>query len=502
MTKTIIWSLVTSYYDVLPLPDSGPMKAKEPWSGHFEVQPGVWSIAHTTQFAQPGWRYLDRACGVLSQGGSVVTLVGPDTNAEVSVIIETMDATVPQTVAFRLRPGAPVRALRVWRSTERSQFDRLPDVDVAEGRFTITVEPDAIYSLTTTKGQTKGQYAAPRSREFPLPYADNFEAYPPGKYARYFSDQGGVFEVARRPDDAGQCLRQVIPQNGIDWHYHPTPEPHSLLGSVTWRNYAVRCDVRVEQAGSASIWGRISCSPQTDDPAHGYRLRLDTAGRWSLHSFTNVVAQGDAAFAADRWHRVELRFAGARIRGLLDGARLFELADFNEQRGLAALGTGWNTACFDNFAVQPVPANEVVEPVNLVRGATLSASSQAPEGLEAWRAGDRRGETRWLAAPGPGLGEWLQIDFGKPVRVGAVYVRQYERRIEKYRVQHWDGSQWVDSVSREQREMPEWTDVFPAVETARLRLYVLGTKKGLAPSIWEIEAYDTGGAGAASPAKP
>ena len=77
MTKTVIWSLISSYYDILPLPNSGPMKALEPWSGHYEVQPAIWAIAHTTQFAQPGWKYLDSGCGTLEGQGSYVTLRSP-----------------------------------------------------------------------------------------------------------------------------------------------------------------------------------------------------------------------------------------------------------------------------------------------------------------------------------------------------------------------------------------------------------------------------------------
>ena len=71
MTKTIFWSLVTSYYDNLPLPGSGIMRASTPWSGHYEVQPAVWATAHTTQFAQPGWKYLDGACGMIGRGSYV-----------------------------------------------------------------------------------------------------------------------------------------------------------------------------------------------------------------------------------------------------------------------------------------------------------------------------------------------------------------------------------------------------------------------------------------------
>ena len=56
MTKTVVWSLIAAYYDSLPAADSGPIEADSPWSGHYEIHPALWIIAHTTQFAQPGWR--------------------------------------------------------------------------------------------------------------------------------------------------------------------------------------------------------------------------------------------------------------------------------------------------------------------------------------------------------------------------------------------------------------------------------------------------------------
>jgi galactosylceramidase len=75
-SKTEIWSPVTAYYDSLPLPGSGVLRANEPWSGHYEIQPATSAVAHTTQFAQPGWRYLDSACKMID-GGSVVALQSP-----------------------------------------------------------------------------------------------------------------------------------------------------------------------------------------------------------------------------------------------------------------------------------------------------------------------------------------------------------------------------------------------------------------------------------------
>ncbi|MBI5010469.1 MAG: galactosylceramidase, partial [Bacteroidia bacterium] len=115
-TNVITWSLVTSYYDNLSIPNSGLMYAKTPWSGYFEVQPGIWAAAHTTQFAEPGWKYVDSGCGYLEKG-SYVTLVSPD-RKEFSIIIETVDATASQTVNFKLDAGFGNRSLHVWKSTK------------------------------------------------------------------------------------------------------------------------------------------------------------------------------------------------------------------------------------------------------------------------------------------------------------------------------------------------------------------------------------------------
>lgn len=41
MTKTEIWSPITCYYDNLPLPGSGLMRANTPWSGHYDLQPAL-----------------------------------------------------------------------------------------------------------------------------------------------------------------------------------------------------------------------------------------------------------------------------------------------------------------------------------------------------------------------------------------------------------------------------------------------------------------------------
>lgn len=494
MTKTVIWSLITSYYDTLPLPDSGPMMAKEPWSGHYVVQPATWVIAHTTQFAQPGWKYMDSGCVSLAGGGSCVALRSASIPEDYSLVVETMDAKEPQALVFRLANGLPRKSLHVWRSNERSQFDQVADVPWKGNSCTLTVEPDSVYSLTTTTGQQKGRSQSPPSVEFPLPYAEGFESSTDGKYARYFSDQGGVFEVCQRPDGAGQALRQTVAGPNIDWPGHPTPEPYSLLGSPNWRNYAVSCDAWAETAGTVSVWGRVGASPQSANPAKGYWVSIGTDGHWALKAFTRTLAAGQADFRPGSWHKLELRLVGRRITALADKVELATVNDWTYRRGQAGVGTGWNQGLFDNFLIQPLTGPESPEPVNLAKGAQATASSQWNDQFSARFAINGNPQTRWNSAPGKLTNEWVELNFGKPVRFEAVRLAQFMKRITKYQVQYHDGTAWREALVATHRGEDEWVDAFPPVQSDRIRLVVLEVNgndaRNNTPSLYEIEVLE------------
>ena len=355
MTKTITCYLLDSYYDALAWADNAPMKANTPWSGFYEVWPSIWAMAHTAQFAQPGWQYLDAACRALEHGGSCVALRDPKAGGDYSIIIETADAKAPQTVSFRVAGGLAAGPLHVWRSNARSQFSQQADIAPMGGSFAVRLEPGSIYSLTTTTGQHKGQTAIPAPAAFPSPYQDDFESYGPGKMAKYFSDQAGIFEVAER-GDGGKCLRQTIARRGIDWQYYPNPDPYTILGDVQWRDGEVACDALVERAGEVAIFGRIAKSMQDvahPQPPYAYGLKASTNGRWVLKAHAKTLAAGRVPFAADRWHRLALRFDGSSITAIIDGAAVKSIRDETFRAGMAGLGSGWNNARYDNFSVRP-----------------------------------------------------------------------------------------------------------------------------------------------------
>ncbi len=493
MVKTIIWSLITSYYDDLPLPNSGLMKANQPWSSHYEVQPAVWATAHTTQFVQPGWRYMDSACIMLPGGGSIVALHSLD-ESDFSVIVETMDAETPQTLTFRLAGALDARKLHVWRTTQREQFARLPDVTLSDRAFTTTLEPEAIYSFTTTTGQHKGSVAdIPPSHELAMPYREDFEAYQLGSTPKYLSDQAGVFEVAKRGDGRGQCLRQTVTARTIDWV--TLAWPMTLVGSPNWTNFEVRCDVRAPAGRMVRLVGRVS--RHEHNQGIGYVLSAGTDGQWTLSLIPGgeLLASGSVAFAADTWHNLALRCNGPQIAALVDQAQVARVVSIACTSGMVGIGAGgWYEAEFDNLQVNPL-AEPPLALENLARGVKATASSVWSSEYEADRVNDGRAETRWNAAKGHLVGEWVELDFGRKVRLDTVSVRQFGARITKYKLQAAEGDQWRDIVSRECKGQAQWSVTFAPVATTKLRLVVEAVTgnnpESDTPSVYEIEAYDT-----------
>jgi hypothetical protein len=359
LSSTEIWSPVTSYYDNLAAPNSGLMYANTPWSGHYDVQGAIWATAHTTQFAQPGWQYLDSSSGNLPGKGSYVALRSPDAR-DWSVILETIDATRPQTVSFRLAGDLDAKQIHIWETNHSHTFEHVADLNPKNGAFEFTFDPDSLYSLTTTKGQGKGTAQPPPSAPFPLPYADNFESVSANRTPKYLADQDGAFEVHDCNGRSGHCLEQVISEKPIPWS--PRPDPFTLAGDANWTDYRIAADVRFLSQSPAAIIGRIdSANVFEDEKARwpdGYVLRVRPDGGWELLSTafkkpTVTLASGTTALNVSQWHHLELSFRGNQIVVSLDDKPLATLESSAHMHGMFALGTEWDHIQFDNLYVTP-----------------------------------------------------------------------------------------------------------------------------------------------------
>ena len=318
MTADEIWSPVSAYYDVLPCPGSGLMRANSPWSGNYEVSPAIWATAHTTQFAAPGWTYLEGgASALLTSGGvtngSFVTLKSTN-NFDYSIIIETTGATSSQSLTFHLTNGLSAGKIHVWLTTSNEYFARQPDLTPTNGTFTISLPGNCICTLTTTTGQAKGNPVPPVAKPFPLPFKDDFENYAVTATPKFFSDQAGTFEIFTRADGRGKCLRQVLMQKGLPWI--ADWQPYTVIGGADWKNYEVQADVLIEtNRGLAFVMGRIGSVPGFFDPQpRGYWLALNSGtGSWELHCSSNLLASGSAKIKANRWHQLKLALAGTSL---------------------------------------------------------------------------------------------------------------------------------------------------------------------------------------------
>jgi hypothetical protein len=372
VTAAIYWPVVSAIYDNLPYDNIGLIKCNQPWSGHYVVTPSVWAMAHTAQFTQPGWRYIDSASGFINQDatgahGSFVTLKSPD-GKDYSVIVETVQAKAPQTIRFSVT-GFPKAAVHLWStdftsSNSSDWFVKQPDIIPAEGQFSLAIEPGYVYTLTTTTGQTKGAAAGPgghpASAPFPLPYSDNFEAYSAGKLAKYFSDLYGAFETSRCASGrGGRCLSQVTPAEPTAWK-KTSNRPFTIIGDLDWSDYRVSIDILLEQPGAVDLIGRLTGMSGADTP-DSYVLRVSDSGSWSVLKTSTkqeeaVLASGQVSpLGVGAWHGLSLEFQGGSLTARIDGVALPAVSDSSYSKGMAGLGVvGYALAQFDNFKVDPL----------------------------------------------------------------------------------------------------------------------------------------------------
>ena len=128
--------------------------------------------------------------GWLRQAGTYVTRAS---GSDYSIVAGTKGAIKDQKLAFRLCGGLSARKVCVWRSNRAQQFLRLEDIEPVQGVLTLMLEPDSIYSVSTTRGQKKGSFnSVPPAKAFPFPYYETFDHYPVAKwcgYLPYYKDQ-------------------------------------------------------------------------------------------------------------------------------------------------------------------------------------------------------------------------------------------------------------------------------------------------------------------------
>ncbi|MGC0318422.1 RICIN domain-containing protein [Kitasatospora acidiphila] len=435
MTADIKWALVSSWPSNLPFAGAGLMAADQPWSGNYQVGRDIWVMAHTTQFAKQGSKYLDGATGYLPgtglggdpHSGSYVTL---KSGRDYSSVIETTDAAAATTANFTVTGGLSNGTVHVWatnmNSTDPAQwFVHTQDVTPRAGKYTLTLQPGYVYTVTTTTGQGKGTATAPAAKTFPLPYQADLSGYQTGATAQYFHDWAGAFETAQCPAGAGtpMCLRQVITQAPLPWHSDMNYTPATLLGDPRWNNYQAGTDVNLEQSGSsAELLGRID---HVDHDRSAYHLKIDDTGTWTLFtedrsSTDTVLASGSYSGAgAGTWHNLTLAMTGDSITASIDHVQVASVMDSSHLVGQIGLGVGgFQHADFANVAITPLAGPTATTATNVNSGKCLDVTgASTADGAQVlqWTCGSGKANQQWLLQPvaGSSAVQVVSVNSGK-----------------------------------------------------------------------------------------
>ncbi len=374
MTALLNWPLIAAITPNLPYATVGMMVAGQPWSGNYSVGENTWVTAQVTQFAQPGWQFLDGASGYLGgdrTNGSYVSLKSPDSK-DYSTVVETTTATAASTAAFDVTGGLPAgKPVHVWATNVNSTADadhfvHLTDLTPdSSGHFSYQLQPGYVYTFSTVAGAGHGDATSPAGHKLALPYSDNFNSYRAGQEARYVSDMQGSFEV--QPCAAGRggmCLQQMAPVKPIEWQQDS--DAFTLVGDPSWTNYTVRTDVELAKPGTVELIGRAGTQNRPQSHQQGYYFQISNTGAWTLlksdadGNRTVLARSSVAALGTRRWHQLALSFAGSTITASIDGKAVGVVQDGSYTSGQIGLGLAapnqYVTDQFDNLSVARIAA--------------------------------------------------------------------------------------------------------------------------------------------------
>ncbi|MEA4937585.1 MAG: hypothetical protein VB102_13250 [Paludibacter sp.] len=345
VVKTIIWNPIDAYFPNVSWNHVGAMQAKHPWCGYYEVRPAIWAIAHFTQFVQPGWRFVDNACGRTTRGVQYITLKDPDSN-HYSIIVTGGDQSDTIKVNFEKTPGE----IYCWESNEKKQFVKSNQVKSKNDGFEFVIAPGYIYSFTSTTGQMKGlsSHPVPGKKDFPTQYSENFNEYVNHQKPRYFSDQGGAFEVVKTFPGGG-VLQQQITESLICWDpWGPNnPEPFTQIGTLMPGNCEVSVEVNLPVNGLAKLYGRVRWFESNTGP-HGIGLTLDASGNW--HCIFDQQSLRSGVVPVKEWNVLKLVFVDRTVTGWCNDIVLFEeKVPEKFTSGYCGIGSNRTYTRFDNF---------------------------------------------------------------------------------------------------------------------------------------------------------
>jgi galactosylceramidase len=404
MTATIAWNLISSYYPWLAWSNDGLMTARTPWSGHYSIDPPIYSAAHTSQFAAVGSWLLSvgEGSGFLTDGGSYVSYVSEDAK-DFSLVVEKVSphkagcgfssqgsynvsdekAEFTLTAGSALHLTAAGKALAGYRSNFIAGTFMQPIAGgvmvAADGSFSVEVAVDDLITLTNTRPADGPAPPAlpPPPADSPMPthFSDDFEQYTVGSEASLWAQASGSFEVAALPGGK-KVLKQAAVGFPVKWLRDDVLPVTQLGDRQAWGDTNLSITVGLPGAadgvdagnttGNAVFVGVHVQIGATD--GSGVWVAIEVSGDWWLtagkasalhfgpgssclaHGTLDPTPKPGADGVA--WTRVELSAVGTLASLSLNGRSVASGATIPKAGGNVAIGSlAYAPAFYDDFTV-------------------------------------------------------------------------------------------------------------------------------------------------------
>lgn len=148
-------------------------------------------------------------------------------------------STATQQFSITLTGGlASTSSVEVWHTSNATMFEHTgKGTAVSGGKISMSIEPESIYTITTTTGQSKGSFAAPpaASAPFPADWSDDFDSGVVESLAKYWADQCGSFQVmpAGGGRSGNSLLQRAVARPGANKWAGNLANPLTALGDPT-----------------------------------------------------------------------------------------------------------------------------------------------------------------------------------------------------------------------------------------------------------------------------
>ena len=382
-----------------------------PWTGYFQQDTVALAVMHHfTDFAVTGWRdqtaaknwrYVPSAtvsevAGTenLTQAfgaASVMTLVAPDETDYTVMLIN--DTSAPQTYQITVKNlAAATKPLYVWQTWaddagkihDREKTTTLTPVN---GNVTVTIEPRAIISATTTDFQPQALLPNPDVKtDQPLQqdpenhvlfhddytYADMPADYLTrrGGTPKYTTDMDGAFEVVEQ--DGKRGLQQKITEQSRALAWETQTDPNFTVGDIRWLNYAAALkftfDTTTRQNTVSANY--IGLGVRSVDDFEGslfsapYVATLTVGGKLRFYVRGALAATLDVpVFDAEVSHELIVEATDRHVTVQIDGQTYVTYDDPSDQPGLAGqvkVGTGYFKTVIQALTVTSTSAPAVL----------------------------------------------------------------------------------------------------------------------------------------------